>query len=135
MHCSVQLHLILVLPVSYTHLIDIRVLESTKYYLDNLYDNGTVPPVLISDCYYQMCIRDSNQSDNEMKEDTMRLYVAKSRFFKKGDPIKIATDYAVSYTHLDVYKRQIIKAGNADITLTIAEGNHDLIDQIGRAHV
>ena len=23
----------------------------------------------------------------------MRLYVAKSRFFKKGDPIKIATDY------------------------------------------
>jgi replicative DNA helicase len=34
-----------------------------------------------------------NQSDNEMKEDTMRLYVAKSRFFKKGDPIKIAIDY------------------------------------------
>lgn len=32
--------------------IDIRVLESTKYYFDNLYDNGTVPPVLISDCYY-----------------------------------------------------------------------------------
>ena len=34
-----------------------------------------------------------NQSRNEMKENTMRLYVAKSRFFKKGDPIKIATDY------------------------------------------
>ena len=32
--------------------IDIRVLESTKYYFDNLYDNGTVPPVLVSDCYY-----------------------------------------------------------------------------------
>lgn len=32
--------------------IDIRILESTKYYFDNLYDNGTVPPVLISDCYY-----------------------------------------------------------------------------------
>lgn len=32
--------------------IDIRVLESTKYYFDNLYDDGTVPPVLISDCYY-----------------------------------------------------------------------------------
>lgn len=32
--------------------IDIRVLESTKYYFDNLYDNGIVPPVLISDCYY-----------------------------------------------------------------------------------
>lgn len=32
--------------------IDIRVLESAKYYFDNLYDNGTVPPVLISDCYY-----------------------------------------------------------------------------------
>lgn len=32
--------------------IDICVLESTKYYFDNLYDNGTVPPVLISDCYY-----------------------------------------------------------------------------------
>lgn len=34
-----------------------------------------------------------NQSRNEMKENTMRLYVAKSRFFKKGDPIRIATDY------------------------------------------
>lgn len=34
-----------------------------------------------------------NQSRNESKECTMRLYVAKSRFFKKGDPIKIATDY------------------------------------------
>lgn len=34
-----------------------------------------------------------NQSRNEAKENTMRLYVAKSRFFKKGDPIRIATDY------------------------------------------
>ena len=34
-----------------------------------------------------------NQSRNESKENTMRLYVAKSRFFKKGDPILIATDY------------------------------------------
>lgn len=34
-----------------------------------------------------------NQSTNEMKEDMMRIFVAKSRFFKKGDPIKIATDY------------------------------------------
>lgn len=34
-----------------------------------------------------------NQSDNERKENTMRLNVAKSRFFKKGEPFKIATDY------------------------------------------
>lgn len=34
-----------------------------------------------------------NQSSNEAKENMMRVYVAKSRFFKKGDPIKIATDY------------------------------------------
>lgn len=34
-----------------------------------------------------------NQSDRERKEHTMRIYVAKSRFFEKGDPIKIATDY------------------------------------------
>ena len=34
-----------------------------------------------------------NQSTNEMRENTMRLNVAKSRFFKKGDPFKIATDY------------------------------------------
>ena len=34
-----------------------------------------------------------NQSDRERKEHTMRLYVAKSRFFEKGDPIVIATDY------------------------------------------
>jgi hypothetical protein len=34
-----------------------------------------------------------NQSRNEAKENLMRLYVAKSRFFKKGEPIRIATDY------------------------------------------
>ncbi len=34
-----------------------------------------------------------NQSDRERKEHTMRLYVAKSRFFEKGEPFKIATDY------------------------------------------
>lgn len=33
--------------------IDIRVLESTKFYFDNLYDDAKMPrPVLISDCYY-----------------------------------------------------------------------------------
>ena len=34
-----------------------------------------------------------NQSAAERKEDTMRLHVAKARFFKKGDTLKIATDY------------------------------------------
>ena len=34
-----------------------------------------------------------NQSAAERKENVMRLHVAKSRFFKKGDTIKIATDY------------------------------------------
>jgi replicative DNA helicase len=34
-----------------------------------------------------------NQSDNEAKEQTMRLHVAKSRFFKKGATVKIATRY------------------------------------------
>lgn len=34
-----------------------------------------------------------NQSSREEKENTMRIHVAKSRFFKKGDPFKIATDY------------------------------------------
>lgn len=34
-----------------------------------------------------------NQTTNESKENTMRINVAKSRFFKKGDPFKIATDY------------------------------------------
>lgn len=34
-----------------------------------------------------------NQSSNEVRENTMRLYVAKSRFFKRGDPFRIATDY------------------------------------------
>lgn len=32
--------------------IDIRVLEATKFYFDNLYADGCVPPVLICDCYY-----------------------------------------------------------------------------------
>jgi replicative DNA helicase len=34
-----------------------------------------------------------NQTNNEMKEHTMRINVAKSRFFEKSDPFKIATDY------------------------------------------
>ncbi len=34
-----------------------------------------------------------NQSSAERQEDVMRLHIAKSRFFKKGDTIKIATDY------------------------------------------
>ena len=34
-----------------------------------------------------------NQSSSEYKEQTMRINVAKSRFFKKGDVFKIATDY------------------------------------------
>ena len=34
-----------------------------------------------------------NQSSSERKENVMRLHIAKSRFFKKGATIKIATDY------------------------------------------
>lgn len=34
-----------------------------------------------------------NQSDKERKERVMRLYAAKSRFFEKGEPFKIATEY------------------------------------------
>ena len=34
-----------------------------------------------------------NQSDREYHENTMRINVAKSRFFKRGKPIKIATNY------------------------------------------
>ena len=34
-----------------------------------------------------------NQSSPEREENVMRLHIAKSRFFKKGDTIKIATDY------------------------------------------
>ena len=34
-----------------------------------------------------------NQSANERKDNTMRLHIAKARFFKKGDTFKIATDF------------------------------------------
>lgn len=34
-----------------------------------------------------------NQSSAERKENVMRLHVAKARFFKKGETVKIATDY------------------------------------------
>ena len=34
-----------------------------------------------------------NQSSREEKENTMRIHIAKSRFFKKGEAFKIATDY------------------------------------------
>lgn len=43
-----------------------------------------------------------NQSDREAKEETMRLYVAKARWFKKGEPFRIATDYQ----HEQFYDRQ-----------------------------
>lgn len=43
-----------------------------------------------------------NQSSREEKENTMRLHVAKSRFFKKGEPFKIATDYE----HETFYERE-----------------------------
>ncbi len=43
-----------------------------------------------------------NQSANERREKTMRLHVAKSRFFPKGDTFKIATDY----DHERFYDRQ-----------------------------
>lgn len=34
-----------------------------------------------------------NQSSTERSEDQMRIHIAKSRFFKKGDTFRIATDY------------------------------------------
>lgn len=34
-----------------------------------------------------------NQSDNEYKENMMRLYIDKARFSKRREPFKIATDY------------------------------------------
>ena len=34
-----------------------------------------------------------NQSDAEAKEQVMRINIAKSRFFSRGTPFKIATDY------------------------------------------
>ena len=34
-----------------------------------------------------------NQSSNERREHTMRINVAKSRFFERGEVFKIATDY------------------------------------------
>lgn len=43
-----------------------------------------------------------NQSSREEKENTMRIHVAKSRFFKKGEPFKIATDYE----HERFYERE-----------------------------
>lgn len=43
-----------------------------------------------------------NRSSNEEKEQTMRLYVDKSRFFPKGAPFRICTDY----DHEQFYDRE-----------------------------
>lgn len=43
-----------------------------------------------------------NRSSNEEHENMMRLYVAKSRFFPKGKPFKICTDY----DHEQFYDRE-----------------------------
>lgn len=50
-----------------------------------------------------------NQSRKEYKENTMRLYVAKSRFFRKAEPIKIVTDFE----HEVFYNRQATMNLNA----------------------
>jgi hypothetical protein len=52
-----------------------------------------------------------NQSDRERKEHTMRLNVAKSRFFEKGEPFKIATDYENEQFYDQVRTMNINKAG------------------------
>lgn len=43
-----------------------------------------------------------NQTANESKENTMRINIAKSRFFKKGEIFRIATDYE----HENFYDRR-----------------------------
>ena len=52
-----------------------------------------------------------NQSDRERKEHTMRLNVAKSRFFEKGEPFKIATDYDNEKFYDQVRTMNINKVG------------------------
>ena len=52
-----------------------------------------------------------NQSDRERKEHTMRLFVAKSRFFEKGEPFRIATDYDHEIFYDRVRTMNINKAG------------------------
>jgi replicative DNA helicase len=52
-----------------------------------------------------------NQSDRERKEHTMRLNVAKSRFFEKGEPFKIATDYDNEQFYDQVSTMNINKVG------------------------
>lgn len=53
-----------------------------------------------------------NQSEAERKEDTMRLHIAKSRFFSKGDTFKIATDYA-NEVFYDARRTMSLKARSA----------------------
>lgn len=52
-----------------------------------------------------------NQSDRERKEHTMRINVAKSRFFEKGEPFKIATDYDNEQFYDQVRTMNINKVG------------------------
>lgn len=52
-----------------------------------------------------------NQSDRERKEHTMRLNVAKSRFFERGEPFKIATDYDNEQFYDQVRTMNINKVG------------------------
>ena len=52
-----------------------------------------------------------NQSDRERKEHTMRLNMAKSRFFEKGEPFKIATDYDNEQFYDQVRTMNINKVG------------------------
>ena len=65
----------------------------------------------------QMCIRDSLidakehhlVTDREEKENFVDLFVRNAALMPEPNRKLIDCMYAVSYTHLDVYKRQIVQ--------------------------
>ena len=71
-----------------------------------------------------MCIRDSSFGETELRGDSRRCY--KCRRFGKCIQTLYGSIGSVSYTHLDVYKRQQQRSGKSDAdAIAYADKNID----------
>ena len=68
---------------------------------------------------------------------TVAGYASLSRYRERKafDPAVEISIYTVSYTHLDVYKRQALRSGRRGRRFKSCRADYEMGSQIGRAHV
>ncbi len=99
--------------------IDIKVLEATKYYFDNLYDDADVRPILLTDCYY--LDKDDAKNKiilNKVAEDAAHEQ-SDDQYYKDADE-----HYAVfeQLFNTEIWDIDILFQECCDNTLMIADG-------------